>query len=268
MPEGGKLPFRHFFMWEKRDSDAQHAVRGWNLGYLHKIDKFTRYDFLQQAEYGSTAENGWGDWMEEESIYGGFRPALEYVTEDLGRKIQAYRQQILEKTGSDPISYYSHRIKSEESMREKCRRKGLPETAESALREITDAVGVRIICSFIDDVYTNAQAIHTLPGCRIVNEKDYIRRAKPNGYRSYHMILDLEAPFADVSGNCPGHFFAEVQIRTIAMDSWANLEHQLKYKKSIRNQALIVEELKRCADEMASTDVSMQTIRDLIREEE
>ncbi len=82
------------------------------------------------------------------------------------------------------------------------------------------------------------------------------------------MIVALTMPFPDVDGNDPGEYFAEIQLRTIAMDSWAALEHKLKYKKNISNTKLIVAELKRCADEMASTDMSMQTIRDLIFENE
>ena len=80
------------------------------------------------------------------------------------------------------------------------------------------------------------------------------------------MIVDIEEPFPDIEGNDPGHYFAEIQIRTIAMDSWAALEHQMKYKKEIKNTELLVAELKRCADEMASTDVSMQTIREILKE--
>ena len=95
-------------------------------------------------------------------------------------------------------------------------------------------------------------------------EKDYIKQAKDNGYRSYHLILEVTAPYEDVLGNNPGKFFVEIQLRTIAMDSWASLEHQMKYKKTVRNQTLIVSELKRLADELASCDISMQTIRDLI----
>jgi putative GTP pyrophosphokinase len=75
----------------------------------------------------------------------------------------------------------------------------------------------------------------------------------------------MEMPLEDVLGRNPGHFFVEIQLRTIAMDSWASLEHQMKYKHEVANQAMIVRELKRCADELASCDVSMQTIRNLIR---
>ena len=146
------------------------------------------------------------------------------------------------------------RIKTEESMREKCRRKGLPETTESALEKLYDAVGVRVVCSFLSDVYVIRDHLASMPDVEVIEEKDYIRHAKPNGYRSYHMILRVN-----------GSVYAEIQLRTISQDTWAALEHQMKYKKNLNgNTGLIVEELKRCADELASTDVSMQTIRDLI----
>ena len=79
------------------------------------------------------------------------------------------------------------------------------------------------------------------------------------------MILEITEPFEDVTGKIPGHYFAEVQLRTIAMDSWASLEHEMKYKQEISDQKMLVAELKRCADELASCDISMQTIRDIIR---
>ncbi len=152
-------------------------------------------------------------------------------------------------------------------MREKCARRNIPPTSRSALRDITDAVGVRVITRFIDDIFEIVEHIRTLPEVKVVTEKDYIRHAKPNGYRSYHMILEYTVPWEDIDGNAPGMYYIEVQLRTIAMDSWASLEHQLKYKKDIKNQKLIVSELKRCADELAGCDLSMQTIRNLMRGE-
>ena len=128
--------------------------------------------------------------------------------------------------------------------------------------------GIRIVCCFLDDIYRAIDFLKSLDGVRVVEEKDYIRHVKPNGYRSYHVILELEEPYEDVTGANPGHFYAEVQLRTIAMDSWASLEHQMKYKHDIKNPELIVRELKRCADELASCDVSMQTIRNLIHAQE
>lgn len=204
--------------------------------------------------------------VNSDSIYGGYAGSLEMVAKSLLDKIEFLRKAEVEKTGHDTVEFVSTRIKSEESMREKCERKGLPVTPLSALTEIHDAIGVRIVCGFLDDVYANVKHIRDFSGVEVINEKDYIRHSKPNGYRSYHMIVRVESPITDILGNKPGKFYAEIQLRTIAMDSWASLEHQLKYKKNVKNQALIVSELKRCADEMASTDVSMQTIRDLIQE--
>jgi ppGpp synthetase/RelA/SpoT-type nucleotidyltranferase len=139
-------------------------------------------------------------------------------------------------------------------MREKLARKGLPIKTEAALTQVNDALGVRIVCAFLNDVYAMRDHLASDPGVEVVEERDYILHAKPNGYRSYHMILHTEEGY-----------YAEVQLRTISMDTWAALEHHLQYKKErVGNQNLIVRELKRCADELASTDVSMQTLRDAI----
>ncbi|WP_308590051.1 GTP pyrophosphokinase family protein [uncultured Megasphaera sp.] len=203
-----------------------------------------------------------------DSIYGSYRPALQVTLEDIVGRIRAYSDGVKARTGEAAYEHLLYRIKSEDSMREKCDRKGLPQTAYSALHEIRDAIGIRIVCCFLNDIYAAIDFLKGLDGVRVVEEKDYIRHVKPNGYRSYHVILELEEPYEDVTGANPGHFFAEVQLRTIAMDSWASLEHQMKYKHDIKNPELIVRELKRCADELASCDVSMQTIRNLIHNQE
>lgn len=199
------------------------------------------------------------------SIYGKYEEALKYVLEKAQSLLEDYDRAFFENENEHIFEHVSVRLKSDESMREKCRRKGIPENEESALSVLKDAIGLRIVCSFIDDVYKIVEWFKTLPEVHIVTEKDYISHSKPNGYRSYHMIFTMDAPFEDITGSNPGSFFVEVQLRTIAMDSWASLEHKLKYKKSIENQKLIESELKRCADELAACDVSMQTIRELIR---
>ena len=201
-----------------------------------------------------------------ESIYGKYNDILPQVMEDIVEPIRRFNEDSEKNTGNTVYEHLIYRIKSDPSMREKCRRKGLPETAVSALGEIHDAIGIRIVTGYVDDIYTIVSFLKTLPSCRVIREKDYIRNSKPNGYRSYHMILQTTVPFEDVYGDNPGHYYAELQLRTIAMDSWAALEHELKYKQQIGNEKMIVSELKRVADELASCDVSMQTIRDLIRQ--
>lgn len=203
-----------------------------------------------------------------DSIYGEYKDILPQVMEDVVSKIKAAQKAYQQKTGFEVCEHLEARIKEEDSMRQKCVRRDVPETPHSALKELQDSIGIRVVCGFRDDIYVNADLIRKIPGIRVVQEKDYVRNAKPNGYRSYHMILEVEEPFRDIDGDDPGHFFVEVQLRTIAMDSWAALEHQIRYKQDIGgNVQLIENELKRCADELASCDVSMQTIRDLIRHE-
>ena len=155
-----------------------------------------------------------------------------------------------------PIVYCCSRIKRPDSMIAKLEGRGLPATREAALHDVYDAVGVRIICSFASDVFHIVEQLEQDPSLEILEKKNYLSRPKPNGYRSIHLCLRLKDTGV----------LAEIQIRTIAMDFWATLEHQVKYKKSIPDEALIRKELKRCADEIASVDLSMQTIREIIKE--
>ena len=202
----------------------------------------------------------------EASIYGKYKSVLDSVLQEITERITAQNEKIKAETGDGIYEHLNARIKTEASMREKCDRKGLPQSPESALHVITDAIGLRIVTRFIDDIYSIIDYLKSFPDIAVIKQKDYIRHAKPNGYRSYHMILEVTVPYEDVLGRNPGHYFVEIQLRTIAMDMWASLEHQLKYKHSISNEKIITAELKRCADELASCDVSMQTIRNLIQE--
>ena len=206
--------------------------------------------------------------MQEQDIYGKYGVYLPKILEDLSQRIQEANDRVKQETGQKLFEHFNARVKQAVSMEEKCQRKNLPRVPESALKEIRDAIGIRIVCGFIEDIYQTIEVLRQLEGCGIVLEKDYIRAAKPNGYRSYHLILEVETPYEDCHGQNPGRYFVEIQLRTIAMDSWASLEHQMKYKHEIKDSKRIVRELKRCADELASCDVTMQTIRNLIRESE
>jgi len=206
--------------------------------------------------------------MQEQDIYGKYGVYLPKILDDLSQRIQEANDRVKQETGQKLFEHFNARVKQAASMEEKCQRKNLPRVPESALKEIRDAIGIRIVCGFIEDIYQTIEVIRQLEDCEIVLEKDYIRAAKPNGYRSYHLILEVETPYEDCHGQNPGRYFVEIQLRTIAMDSWASLEHQMKYKHEIKDSKRIVRELKRCADELASCDVTMQTIRNLIRESE
>jgi putative GTP pyrophosphokinase len=188
--------------------------------------------------------------MTYEEFYGNDYSKLQQAEAMLNDLLSKFQENENEKK----IAYVSSRIKSPDSMQKKLVKKGEQPTGKNALLKVNDAVGVRVICSFIDDIYKVSDWISKQEMIEVINIKDYIAYPKENGYRSFHMIIKLK----DLNLN------AEIQIRTIALDFWANLEHQMKYKRDIKNEEMIRSELKRCADEIASVDLSMQTIKDLI----
>lgn len=198
----------------------------------------------------------------DQEFYGGSLILLEGIISEFLSCLGMMRRYQTAQGLRDPVSSVQTRIKSAASMREKLARQGLPVTRDSALQSVWDAAGVRLICPFTQNIDQTVALIRAIPGVEVLREKDYIRHPKPNGYRSYHMILSLPLRFLGREPHAP--VWLEVQLRTIAMDCWASIEHQLKYKRDIPNQELVIQELKRCADEIASTDLSLQTIRDLI----
>lgn len=201
---------------------------------------------------------------EKQDFYKNFWALLESTEQELLLRIDLIRRYLVLEGKRDPVEHCKSRIKSEESMKEKLRRKNLPVTAEAALHQVYDAVGIRIVCQFVDDVYRMADALKSQDDLTVIKEKDYIAHPKPNGYRSYHLVISLPIHLPD----CTMDMHAEIQIRTIAMDSWAALEHELRYKHEIENAQMLIEELKRCSDEMASTDLTLQTIRNMINKNE
>ena len=163
----------------------------------------------QQAETGENRKSAWrGAWPSDRGtgmagIYGEYADTLQKVMDQLIGELSDYNKVVKEKTG-DGIYEHLLGLKSEESMREKCDRRGVPQTPESALRVMTDSIGLRVITRFIDDIYQIVTFLSKLPGVTLVQEKDYIRHAKPNGYRSYHVILDREVPYLDVDDHRDG----------------------------------------------------------------
>ena len=156
----------------------------------------------------------------------------------------------------NPIEMIKSRIKKPMSIMEKLKRRNYPLTMESILENLNDVAGVRVICSFIDDIYEVADMFANQDDIKVIEIKDYIKNPKPNGYRSYHMIVEVPVFFAHRKQSMR----VEVQLRTIAMDFWASLEHKMKYKKDITDAEKLELELKECADIIASTDEKMQSI--------
>ena len=172
-------------------------------------------------------------------------------------KLEVFNDDLAIRNQRNPIQMIKSRVKKPESIIEKLHRRGFPISVKSVRENLYDVAGIRVICSF-------AEMLARQDDINVLMVKDYIRCPKVNGYRSYHMIIEVPVFFSDRKENMR----VEVQIRTIAMDFWASLDHQMKYKKNIKDEIMIRSELKRCADEIASIDLSMQTIKDLIQNDE
>lgn len=185
---------------------------------------------------------------------------LEAVTEKLLERIYEIDERRAAMGERKIVDNVRHRIKSPESMRAKLRKRGFAETGESAMKNVCDAAGIRIICPYIDDVYTVADILSRQSDIYVVEVKDYIKRPKDNGYRSYHMIVKTPV----LCGGDTHFVTAEIQIRTMVMNSWASAEHQLKYKGRGEADEKSVEMLRRCAEEMYSIDRSMLRIRNMM----
>lgn len=157
----------------------------------------------------------------------------------------------------NPIYCISTRLKRAGSIMGKLDRLGLPITISSIENHLHDVAGVRIVCSYTDDIYRIADSFLRQSDIRLHERKDYIVNPKPNGYRSLHLIVSVPVFFAEKTKDIK----VEVQIRTIAMDYWASLEHQMKYKHHVSNDQKICDELLRCAQTLAETDARMLAVR-------
>lgn len=175
-------------------------------------------------------------------------------------KLQVLNEEFTLKYSRNPFESISSRIKEPMSVLGKLERYGLKPTVENIEQNIFDIAGIRVICSFEDDIYAIAQMLTQQDDIILVRKKDYIQNPKPNGYRSLHLIVDVPIFLSEEKK----HMKVEVQLRTIAMDFWASLEHKLRYKKEIEGPENVVQELKECADIISATDKRMQRIRDMI----
>ena len=160
----------------------------------------------------------------------------------------------------NPINGIHSRLKSNRSMVEKIHRKGLPFTISSIEENITDIAGIRVICSFVGDVYLLEEALLKQDDIELVRRKDYIANPKPNGYRSLHLIVTVPIFLSQEKRLMK----VEVQLRTIAMDSWAAIEHQLRYKKDYEISQDELDELRMCADISHDLDQRMDLLRQTI----
>lgn len=182
--------------------------------------------------------------------------------QEVETKLKVLSEEFSVRLDRNPIQTIKSRVKRPLSIIEKLERRGLEVTLENMKKELTDIAGVRVICSFVEDIYKLSEMLMKQDDIQVLQIKDYIKEPKANGYRSLHLILGIPIFLSSEKKIMP----VEVQFRTIAMDFWASLEHQLKYKKKIDNPEEIARELKLCADSICEVDMRMQDIRYMIEE--
>lgn len=188
----------------------------------------------------------------------------ESAIREVKTKLEILDSEFRTKYAYNPIHHIEDRLKSPESILEKIQRKGISFTVESIRENINDFAGVRVICNYIDDIYTVADLLTAQDDVTLLKRKDYIKSPKPNGYRSLHLVIETPVYLSDKKELV----HVEVQIRTIAMDFWASLEHELKYKAETEVSAELADQLKECAETIAATDRQMQQIYKTLKEME
>lgn len=188
-----------------------------------------------------------------------FRELMMYYScciDEVTTKFNVMNKELSMVQNRNPFESIKSRLKTPVSIFEKLQRKGYPFTIDSIKKNLNDIAGVRVICSFIEDIYMLRDALLSQDDVHLVQEKDYIQHPKENGYRSLHLII--ETPIYLTSGKRLVR--CEVQLRTIAMDFWASLDHKIKYKQDIPNQDSIEEEMKYSAEMINQLDQRMQQI--------
>lgn len=232
---------------EKIDQFIQEAMEGNRSAGLTTLTNTAAGLMHSQAKKVATTLVGYKELM---MMYTCAMKAIRMKFEILNTEFNVRYQR-------NPISSISTRLKRTSSIVEKLGRRALPFTLENIEGNIHDVAGIRVVCYYVDDIYQIADALLRQDDIELLERKDYIATPKPNGYRSLHLIVKVPVFFADQKRELK----VEVQIRTIAMDFWASLEHQLKYKQDIPNQQNIIAQLKACADVITETDKKMLDIR-------
>ncbi len=178
------------------------------------------------------------------------------ATREIATKLENLNEEFKYTRDRNPIHLIKTRVKTPKSIMDKLLRRGFPLSVESAREHLTDIAGIRVVCPYIEDIYTIARLLVSQDDIELLRRTDYIEHPKPNGYRSLHLIVTVPVFLSDRTERVK----AEVQIRTIAMDFWASLEHDLAYKLGDGTVDPIAKELRACADVIADTDRRMQAL--------
>ncbi|GAE31235.1 GTP pyrophosphokinase [Halalkalibacter hemicellulosilyticus] len=185
-----------------------------------------------------------------------FMMAYKFALDKMDTKIDILKQEFEYIHEYNPIEHVSSRLKSPESLLTKIQRKKIPLSLNGIKEQVHDIAGIRITCSFLSDIYTISDMIQRQKDLQVIEMKDYIASPKPNGYRSLHLIVEVPVFMSDREI----HVYVEVQIRTIAMDFWASLEHKIFYKYNKTIPTRLVNELKEAAESASALDYKMETI--------
>ena len=196
------------------------------------------------------------EFLEQAEQIQGLLLYYSFAIKEVRTKLEILNEELAFKTKRNPIESIESRVKKPASIIEKLRRRNFPVSVESVFENLHDVAGVRVICSFIDDIYDVAEMFLSQDDITLIEKKDYIQNPKSNGYRSLHLIIEVPVFLSDRTLNMK----VEVQIRTMAMDFWAALEHQANYKKGIDGIDSLVVELTDCANIINQTDRRMQEI--------
>ena len=192
----------------------------------------------------------------------GYEMINRAAIQQLRLKMEILNDEFKTRYDHNPIHHLESRLKSRRSIANKLIKKGLEPTVENAIKFINDTAGVRVVCCYISDVYSVADMLCRQQDLELIERKDYIEEPSYNGYRSLH--LDFRVPI--YLSDQKLYATAEIQIRTVAMDFWASLEHELRYKSSKNIPKNIANEMLRCADDIALIDGKMQAIYKAIRD--
>lgn len=171
-------------------------------------------------------------------------------------KLKVLNEEFSLKHDRNPINSIKTRLKSYPSIKEKLQREGIIATPEQIEKNLNDIAGIRVICSFLDDVYDVAEALLKQDDITLIRKKDYIKNPKPNGYRSLHLIIEVPIFLQHEKHMVK----VEIQLRTIAQDFWASLEHQMRYKKNFEFTEAMANELLECATMSALLDERMEKL--------
>ena len=182
----------------------------------------------------------------------------------INTKIEILNNEFIQLYNYNPIEHITSRLKTPESIVKKLKHDGCEVTIDNMVEHLNDIAGIRIICSFMSDIYPIADMIARQADITVLHVKDYIKYPKANGYKSYHMVVTIPVYLSEGKKDTK----VEIQIRTIAMDFWASLDHQMKYKKDVEDASEISDELKECAEVIAQTDLKMLALRRKIEDRE